>query len=134
MRRLTALLAVAAVTLAACGGPSKDDAKTTVQDYLAAIVKNDGQKVCSLMAADTRAEFVTRMQLATNATQCPQAVEQRRKDTSSKAIAVLKQAKVTAVKVNGKRASVTVKSGRITTTTRLKAEGDHWRVTGAPGS
>ena len=134
MRRVTALLACAAVALSACGGPSKEDAKTTVRDYLAAFAQNDGQKVCDLMASDTRAAFLTRMELSTNATDCAQAVEQRRKATPKKAIAVLKRVKLTGVKVDGKKASVKVKVGRITTTTRLKAEGDHWRVTGAPGS
>ena len=130
--RITAALATVAVAcgITACGSSGSDEARSAVNSYLTAFARGDGQKACSLMTAQTRTQFVTRVKLLARTTDCTKAVETLRPVMA----AALRGAKVTKVKVSGSEAAATVRAGKRESTTALRKENGTWKVTAGPGT
>lgn len=126
-----AATAVLATAVAGCGGSSSSsDAKSAVNNYLTAFAKGDGKKACSLMTAQTRTEFVTRVKLLARTTDCAKAVSALKPVMST----ALKGAKVTQVKVAGNDAAATVRAGKRESTTVVRKENGTWLISAGPGT
>ena len=117
-----AALAAAVGVLAGCGGQSGgSQVRAVAQGYERALVTDNGRAACSLMSARVRREF------GASATACAQAVAllaPSRRDASSR------YPIVTAVRVDGARATATLRSRAGVSTLPLSREGGHWRVAG----
>jgi hypothetical protein len=117
-----AALAAAICVLAGCGGNSgSNQAAAVAQGYERALLTGNGRAACSLMGARVRREF------GASATSCAQAVAlvaPSRRDASSR------YPVVTAVRVDGARATATVRSTAGVSTLPLSREGGRWRVAG----
>ena len=135
MRRVTVLLAVAAVAVSGCGGGESDDVKAAVRGYLNAFVDGDGAKACSLMSTATRRRFVAQMKGTTKSTDCALGIEALRTQAGTALTkASIEKLEFSDVKVKGKTATVKLTSGRSSSTARLQKEGGGWKVSGAPGA
>lgn len=117
-----AALAAAIGVLAGCGGQSGGNQVTAVaQGYERALLTDNGRAACSLMSARLRREF------GASATACAQAVAllaSSRRDASSR------YPIVAAVRVDGARATATLRSRAGVSTLPLSREGGHWRLAG----
>ena len=136
MRRVTAVLACAALAVAGCGGSDADDAKSAVRSYLNAFVKGDGAKACSLMTAATRRQFVARTKAQLKTTDCTLAIEAIRTQAGDASLAALRKVELKDVQIKGKgrTAEVTLESGGSSSTAALVKEGGGWKISGAPGT
>jgi hypothetical protein len=135
MGRAWAAAAVAALALGGCGGGgSPDDPKSAIRDYINAFSDGNGAKVCSLMTAATRDQFVARAAAVTKTKDCGKALDLLSKQVGPQIRGALKGAKVSEVKVTGDRATAKLTSGASSTTATLVKEGGAWKVSGAPGT
>jgi hypothetical protein len=117
-----AALAAAIGVLGGCGGHSGPNrVRAVAQAYERALLTGNGRTACSLMTADLRREF------GASPASCAQAVAlfaPTRRDASSRCPIV------TAVHVDGGRATVTLRSAAGVSTLPLSGKGGHWRVAG----
>jgi hypothetical protein len=117
-----AALVAAIGVLAGCGGQAGgSQVRAVAQGYERALLTDNGRTACSLMSTSVRREF------GTSETACAQAVAllaPARHEASSR------YPTVTAVRVNGARATATLRSSAGVSTLPLSREGGHWRVAG----
>ena len=127
--RYSAIVIVAVVSLAACGGGSDEDkAKETVSQFFTALDKNDTDKLCNDLLTK---EFIAQTTGATGdraGEQCPRAFSQLRASD-------VKLGKVRKVSVDGDEATVRaaiVRQGQsLPQVFRLKKEDGDWRLAGS---
>jgi ketosteroid isomerase-like protein len=104
-RTLSALLASLAVCgLAACGGdePTAGEAKTTVDQYFAALSKGDGEGACKLLSKAEQDRLAKEAKTGS----CPEAAEKAVEQVPREIRAVLNDVAVGEPEVDGKRATV----------------------------
>jgi len=118
----SAALAAAIGALGGCGGHSGSDQISAVaRAYERALLTGNGRTACSVMSADVRRVF------GASAASCAQAVAlfaPTRRDASSR------YPTVTAVHVDGGRATATLRSAAGVSTLPLSRKGGQWRVAG----
>ena len=135
MRRAAVAAAVAVAALAGCGGgDEKDEVRATVQAYLDSFVKGDAARTCALMTEKTREEFVKGARAMVPTRDCATATIAVRAAAGRKAIAALRDAKISDVKVNGNSASAKLKASSGESIATLTKQGGEWKVSSAPGS
>ena len=135
MRRAIALAAVLAVAVAGCGGTDdKQEVRETVQAYLDSFVKGDAAKTCALMTEETRRTFVKGARSLTPTNDCATATVAVRAAAGRKAIAALRDAKISDVKVHGRTASAKLKASSGESVATLTKEGGEWKVSSVPQS
>jgi hypothetical protein len=137
VRGARAATALAALAVAGCGGGGGDEAtavRSTVQRYVDAFVNGDGAKACSLMTARTRRTFVNDSKPLTHTDDCATATGSVRAAAGQKAIDDLRRARISAVKVNGDRATARLTAGAGQSVATLSKEGGDWKVSSAPGA
>jgi hypothetical protein len=129
------LVASAALALRACGGTSDDDSvRHVVTGYLAAVADGDGKRACALMTSG-EAQRVASTFLAhaegTGAAACPQAMKALAKAAPRSARDGLRHVRITAVKISGDHATVTIAGA--TRAAQLQRSGDTWLISGRAG-
>jgi hypothetical protein len=132
MRRLgTLAVAVAALAVAGCGGPSdKEKVETTVRDYFTAFADSDFDKACDKLAAPTRDDLVK----AAHAKDCPAALARGAARADVKRFKTkLRDARVLSVDIKDKTATAKVRALGTTTSLPLAKEGDAWKVQATVG-
>ena len=137
MTRALAVVAVAAVALAGCGGGKKQSPEQTargaVQGFAKAFGDGDGKKACSLLTKSAGTAFVTRAKPLTHANDCPTAIKRVHDEAGGVVTQAYAAAKVGKVTVTGSKATAQVKAGGAATTVGLVKEGGKWKLTGVPG-
>jgi hypothetical protein len=135
VRRAAAAAALAAAVLAGCGGGGdREEVRETVQAYLDSFVKGDAAKTCSLMTDATRRQFVKGARSLTPTNDCATATVAVRAAAGRKAIAALRDAKISKVRVQGSTASAKLKASSGESVATLTKQGGEWKVSSAPGS
>jgi hypothetical protein len=136
MRRAKAILApvVLVLALAGCGGGDEDDVKSTLRSYLDAFAKGDGSKSCDLMTTKTRAQFVDRVKVITDTSDCGKSIEAIRKQAGTTVMKALEETEISEVEVDGDRASAKLTNGANTSRAQLEKEDGEWRVAAVPGT
>jgi hypothetical protein len=120
---IAVLVAAVALTAAGCGGGSdKDKVKSTVEDYLAAVTKGDGNKACSLVTDQTKKN------IERGGRKCPETISALNKGPGRQVLQAFKDAKVENVKVTGDRATADIKVKSLTQKTNLRKEGGNWKL------
>jgi cyclophilin family peptidyl-prolyl cis-trans isomerase len=130
-RSLAVLVALSAIA-AGCGQSDKDKIKSVLQDYNAALVDGDGKKACGLFTAEGQKRLAASLKaLAPNSksTECAQLVRDVSSSITDENGKRIKDIKITAIKVNGKKASA--RSGVVT---QLAKDGGDWKITDFAGS
>jgi Domain of unknown function (DUF4878) len=122
-RALIALFATALALFAAgCGDSDSDKAKSTVEDYLAAVTKGDGDKACSLITDQTKKN------IEKGGRKCGETISALNKGPGRQVLQAFKDAKVENVKVNGDRATADIKVKSLTQKTNLRKEDGKWKL------
>jgi phage protein D len=123
-RTIAALLVAASLLFAAaCGGGSEEDkAKSTVEDYLAAVVKGDGDKACSLVTDQTKKN------IERGGRKCAETISALNKGPGRQVLKAFDDAKVENVKVTGDRATADIKVKSLTQKTNLRKEDGKWKL------
>ena len=122
-RSLIALLALALALFAAgCGDSDSDQAKSAVEDYLAAVTKGDGDKACSLITDQTKKN------IEKGGRKCADTISALNKGPGRSVLQAFKDAKVENVKVNGDRATADIKVKSLTQKTNLRKEDGKWKL------
>jgi hypothetical protein len=117
------LLAAVALFAAGCGGSSdQDQAKSAVEDYLAAVTKGDGDKACSLITDQTKKN------IERGGRKCGETISALNKGPGRSVLQAFKDAKVENVKVKGDRATADIKVKTLTQPTNLRKEGGKWKL------
>ena len=119
-----------ALTLAACGSSSSSEAKSAVKSYLKAFATGDGKAACSLMAEETRAQFVRQAKPLTHTSDCRKAVAALKPALSR----AFKGIHVSSAKVAGGEAVVNITAGSRASPALLRKEGGKWKISAAPGT
>jgi len=123
-RRSLIALIVAALALGAagCGGSEEDDAKSTVEDYLEAVTKGDGDKACSLVTAQTKKN------IEKGGRKCGETISALNEGPGRQVLQQFKDAKVENVKINGDRGTADIKVKQLTQKTNLRKEDGEWKL------
>jgi hypothetical protein len=121
--------------VAGCGGGTDETGpvRSAVRAYLDAFVKGDDAKTCSLMTASTRREFVKGARPLARTDDCAKATAAVRAAAGPKAVAAMRDARISDVRVDGQSATakLTASSGQSIAT--LRREGGEWRVSSTLG-
>ena len=132
MRRAAATAAIAALSLGACGGgkatdgPSDEQAiRDTLTTYLGAVARGDSRAACARMADGARRDLVRSVR---GARDCRDAVVRYRSGLTSEQRGQLRGAEVTAVRVDGDRATAKVLGGA--ESGRLLRRDGRWLIAG----
>ena len=135
MRRAAAL-ALVVLAVAGCGGgdSDSDDPTAAVRTYLRSFAAGDPALACARLTAPARTRLVARVAVIAPARDCPAAVRRIRAAAGPVAMAALARTRVTGVRVDGKRATATLRSGPGTQVARLVRTGGRWLLTAAPGT
>lgn len=123
-------MVVAVGALGACGDaddrPSDEDAiRTTLRTYLGATARGDGRAACAQLADAARRDLVRSVRGATG---CGDAVSRYRAGLTTEQRAQLRVGRVTAVHVDGDRATAKVLGGA--ESGRLERRGGRWLIAG----
>jgi len=123
-RRSLIALIVAAVALGAagCGESEEDKAKSTVEDYLEAVTKGDGDKACALVTAQTKKN------IEKGGRKCGETISALNKGPGRQVLQAFKDAKVENVKVNGDRGTADIKVKQLSQKTNLRKEDGKWKL------
>jgi len=124
------VVAVAVLTLGACGGgegaPPDDEAiRTTLTTYLGAVARGDARVACDQLGEGARRDLVRSVRGAEN---CQDAVRRYRSGITREQRDQLRAAKVTAVRVDGDRATAKVLGGA--ESGRLQRRDGRWVIAG----
>jgi len=95
------LAIVAALGAAGCGSSDEDSVKSAIEDYNTAIADKDAGKACDLLSADAKKQI--------GGASCEKTVEQGLGLLNDKQISGFKQGEVKNVKVDGDKATATVR-------------------------
>lgn len=137
MRRGTAVAIAASLALASCGGGGHDETgevRSTVRAYIDAFVRGDGAKTCALMTPKTRAEFVKGVRPLARTDDCAKATVAVRAAAGPRAIAAMRGARISDVKVDGASATAKLSASSGQSIATLKKEGGRWRVSSTLGA
>jgi ketosteroid isomerase-like protein len=130
VRALTALAALWALGLSACGGNDKDEVDTTVRDFVTATNARDANKFCDHLASQQFLEQST----GAKGGKARDACHQQMKSLKS---LKLKLQKISSTKVDGDNARVRtvllVQGQTQDQVFRLRKEGGDWKLAGGAG-
>ncbi len=129
-----ALLAVAALVAAGCGGSEEDDAKDTVSAAISGLAMGNEKKVCAQLTPGAQRQIL--VFLADNplgfpdikASNCRDAINKLHAALTPAQRAVLEEGEVDQAKVTGDRATVHVVGAGMTA--KLQKIDDKWMITG----
>ena len=134
MTRPRAVIAVLVAALllpaAGCGKSEEDKARATVEDYLEAISKGDGDKACDLVSSRTRKRIES-----SGTRTCPETFKSLNQGPGKAVLGAFKDAEVKDVKVNGDRATADIELRGLKRKTNLRKEDGDWKLdsTGVAG-
>jgi ketosteroid isomerase-like protein len=130
VRALTALLALSAIGLTACGGDDKAQVDQTVRDFVKATNERDTKKFCDQLVSQQFLEQSTGAKGSKARDACHQQLK------SLKGLKV-KLEKISSTKVEGDKATVRAvlssQGQKQDQVLRLKKEGGDWKLAGGSG-
>ena len=115
------------------GGNQEAAVKQTVDTYVRAFAKGDGQAACKALTPAAR-DAVVGMSGRVGATDCPSAMEKTRQVGGKEVREVAKQIRVRKVDVKGSSARVTLRAGGLDSVAELERDGDGWKISSLPRS
>lgn len=129
MRQVTALLAVAAVALSACGQSEDEKVADALQGYLNAIADRNYGDACGKLAASAKrdlVEYVTQQLPELGTVECESVLKQFVELTDEEQLKALEDVEIRDVRVDGDRATAEAVGGTQTAHLR-KIDGD-WKI------
>ncbi len=127
---LAAGCAAAAFSLGGCGKSDEDKVKETVNSYIDALSAGDGDKACGLVSESAAKQIKTQ----SKAKDCATAIESFTKSSEGAAVrSAFKAAKVEKIKVDGKKATATIRVASQTAPLPLEKDGDNWKLSSVGG-
>ena len=114
-------------------GNSEAEIKKSMQSYLNAFVRGDGDKACEQLT-DTARSAVTSMSGTVGAKTCAEAFVRTRDLGGPKVVDAVRRIKVHKVRIDGGTASVELRAGSQDSVAQLEHVGKGWKISSLPKS
>ena len=114
-------------------GNSKAEIKKSVQTYVGAFVKGDGEAACAELTDQAR-QAVAGMSGTIGAKGCPDAFELTREIGGDGVVQAARRIKVHKIRIEGATASVELRAGSQDSVAKLEQVGKDWKISSLPKS